>query len=268
MKEKRGNILVIIPILVILLTIAAGYLYFQKQETKPASQVVQKTAKNTPGETASNSAKFPPSPVPPVNPNKDPLSLYTTDYLKRQFPPNKFMGLENYPQEITSVKESDLVGLKCSPYYNKDWNGIWYRSGDGKKLADGSQETSAFFQKLQSFSEILIKKPIESNFQLCETEDGRQLVLHDNHLGLVKADITFVPVTTLSDPGDPYFVCPNPIQLTKSDLFYYECGSGDGGAAYGFLFRIDLNQKTSQLIRKCQTLDAQLTGSERETKCE
>ena len=52
----------------------------------------------------------------------------------------------------------------------------------------------------------------------------------------------------------PYFGCSNPLQLTTKGILWLSCGGGDGGMGKSSIYKVDINNKTTEIIFSCTSL--------------
>ena len=180
------------------------------------------------------------------------------NYPKRLFDvSSKWIAGVKYPSEVTDVQEQNLIGLKCSAYYQST-DGVAYEAlidGDPQKLTD--QTLIGLIKKTGSN----IGKSVSAAFY-CEPNEGAILYEYETqaggggtgnvaHINLVSADGSIEKVTEIPYDGAAYFACRKPLQLTSANIFYIECGGGDGGGGAASVYSIDLNDKKQSQVLYC-----------------
>jgi len=183
-----------------------------------------------------------------------------TAYSKRQFDINKnFFQTQHYPNEIVSIENKDLVGMKCSPEYVRQVGGEYTLGTDPEsKLKDIS-----LLGMVNNLNKTVSNNYIAA-FTVCDTEDRMRIVEYEiwgggggsknvAYFGLINKDNSIEEIERIDTDGSPYFTCDIPLQLTSLDLLYYECRGGDGGSGSASIYKIDLNKKTSIRILKCDS---------------
>ncbi len=188
-------------------------------------------------------------------------------YSKRQFDINKnFFQAQPYPNELISIGNRDLVGMKCSPEYVRQAGGEYTLGTDPEsELKDVS-----LLGIITNLNKTIVDNYIAA-FTACDTEDMMRIVEYEiwgggggsknvAYFGVVNASGTVEEVTSIKNDGTPYFTCDIPLQLTSLDLLYYECRGGDGGSGSASIYKIDLNKKLVTRVIKCDS-SANLNGN-------
>ncbi len=179
-----------------------------------------------------------------------------TGFSKRLFNPTDKL-IENYglPTILTNLKDSELIGINCSHYYEGDYNGgfVTYfgsSSSEGIKLTD--EELLSFVRNNPSISAI----------SQCKTDSGETIIHYEvfaggggmgnvAYFGKLSASGTIQNKITIPNDGAPYFGCRNPYALTKNNIFYWGCGGGDGGFGQVSIYAINFSKATVDKVTKC-----------------
>ena len=174
-------------------------------------------------------------------------------YSKRQFDINsKFYLTQRYPSELVDIEEDSLLGIRCSQQQYVRQMDKWYSDYDNKiELKDTN-----LLRLIESASTDLKGSKTDSFifFSSCATENGGTIVKYEKwaggggsrnvaYFGVVNASGNVERVTSIKSDGIPYFTCNKPLELTTSNVLYYECGGGDGGSGSASIYKIDLNKK-------------------------
>jgi hypothetical protein len=204
-----------------------------------------------------------------------PTTPETIDYKKIQYDPDELINNARLYQSrilniLRSVKNDDLASMKCSPQYqymdkatNAEFKSSFnYYDRDIQKTVNITDPNSI------SRLNILIQNISDSNtvnsirnLAFCETGDGRIIVEYEvvenaiatayfglkNGLAIQSGMHT---ITSISGKS-PFFSCPQPLQLTKSNQLYYKCGEGEADSGIDYYYKIDLIQKTKTLLEQC-----------------
>lgn len=181
-------------------------------------------------------------------------------YSKRQFDVNKnFFNTESYPNELIAIENKDLVGMKCSPEYVRQVGGEYtLGTNPESKLEDVS-----LLGIITNLNKTIVNNYI-AVFTMCDTENGMRIIEYETwsgggglgntaYFGIVKDARDIEEITSIKNDGIPYFTCNRPLELTTSNILYYGCGGGDGGSGSASIYKIDLNNKTSTRIIKCDS---------------
>lgn len=194
----------------------------------------------------------------PKNTQKGEAKIYS----KRQFDINsKFYLTQSYPSELIDVKEDNLLGMNCSQQYVRKTD-IWYSDYDNKiELKDAN-----LLRLIESASTELKGSKTDSFifFTFCAIENGETIVKYERwaggggsqnvvYFGVVNESGNVEEVTRMNTDGTVGFTCNMPLQLTSSNILYYGCGGGDGASGSASIYKIDLNNKISTRIIKCDS---------------
>ncbi|MBM3209315.1 hypothetical protein FJZ40_03425 [Candidatus Shapirobacteria bacterium] len=218
------TLLVIFLGVIILGTCLAGAYFLLSSKNNPAP-FSRETAQESPAKTPA---------IPTVTPR-------LVDYNKRLFnPTEKFIETQDYPQELLRLAEDELVGLSCSPNYSKanslgdNTYGYW----DEQTETIINLTDQRILDIVSSANRVVPGNNIAS-IQICDTEDRKTFAKYGVQLsgGGAGEDVYFAKVLSGRTLGGPlflsgnqqaaYFGCSKPLQLTKTDLLYYQCG-GEG----------------------------------------
>lgn len=200
----------------------------------------------------------------------------TKSFVKRQFDINKKIEISggnfiDYPKEILSIGENDLVAMKCLPYiwhgYNPDSYLYYDENVPAGKITTKDIKTLTDERLLRLINEA--KKTVPSktigDIRFCDTEDSRTVFQYGTHAGgggnqnvanfsIVNSDGAVKKITAIPNDGAPYFECRQPLQLTKSGLLYYECGGGDGLFGATSFYEINLTANTNNAVLRCTSV--------------
>jgi len=200
----------------------------------------------------------------------------TKSFVKRQFDINKKIEISggnfiDYPKEILSISENDLVAMRCSPYiwygYNPDSYLYYDENVPAGKITtkDTKILTDERLLKLINEAKKTVPSKTIGDIRFCDTEDSRTVFQYGTHaggggsqnvanFGIVNSDGTVRKITAIPNDGAPYFECRWPLQLTKSGLLYYECGGGDGFFGATSFYKINLIANTHSAVLKCTSV--------------
>lgn len=168
-----------------------------------------------------------------------------------------------YPTALISLKDEELIGVRCSPEYRLSGGEYSYYNEKNEiiKLVDNTlisflDKTNRSLPERLNFKKELVKQKIE-RIRKCETEDGKNIVFYwlpkyqDNgvnefsykgtaFIGYLSADQTLkFPVNI--DVDVIYAGCREPLALTKKGTLYYICEGGDGGYLKETIYTINLD---------------------------
>jgi len=200
----------------------------------------------------------------------------TKSFVKRQFDINKKIEISggnfiDYPKELLSIGENDLVAMECSPYiwysYNSDSYLYYEENIPAEKIITKDTKTLTDKKLLKLINEANKNVPSKTidDIRFCDTEDSRTVFQYGTHaggggnqnvanFGIVNSDGTVKKITAIPNDGAPYFECRWPLQLTKSGLLYYECGGGDGFFGATSFYKINLTANTHSAVLKCTSV--------------
>lgn len=183
-----------------------------------------------------------------------------TAYLKRQFDVNKnFFNTEPYPNELITIENKDLLGMKCLPEYVRQVGGEYTLGTDPEfELKDVS-----LLGIINNLNKTVVDNYIAA-FAVCDTENMMRIVEYEvwgggggsknvAYFGVVNTSDNIETVTSIKNDGSAYFTCNNPLQLTVSNVLYYGCGGGDGGSGSASIYKIDLNKQLVTRVIKCDS---------------
>lgn len=195
----------------------------------------------------------------------------TNNFTKRQLDVSqKFFFNFNYPNEIKSIPDDQLVDMKCTYGLYKEESGfiaIDYSSNpesvneEKGKLNKNDKFISPLFEKVKDFHGL------ETDYiNYCITENSQEIISYRNTSSncdpCYGSDSTGkVYFSTLSKTGiteiakmddGAYFSCGTPILMTKQQKIYYICSGGDT-AKHAFIERVDLVSKKAEEIYSCFT---------------
>lgn len=278
---KESTLYIVISVLIVLASIG-GYILGKSTVTVPSIPVAQACtmeAKICPDGTAVGrsgpSCEF--SPCPPETGEQSEgqtgMSADSGEYSKRLFDPTgTVIETAPFPQEMTEVTDSALVGLQCSGYYYKDGNGKFLMESESgsKELTDGQ------------LLDVASKHPTISAISSCKTDTGVSIVHYEIEAGAAGAgniayfytmeeDGTLKQVADIPNDGAPYFGCRFPYMATRGNMWYWGCGGGDGGFGQATIYAINIAKDSVRRILKCTSTadsDSADPGGPTAVKCE
>ena len=248
--HQKGFSLVILILVIFLLGAASAGGYYLGTRAKSSPEQPQAVSNTTPSSTTAHVADLP-------------ISLLG-EYKKRFYDPAKvFTGKAPYPLELTSVSESDLSSLRCSPSFQRDdlnSRYIYYKDNSSDPLVMNDP-------KLIELAEKSFEVDFGGEFYLaCQVDDGRYILVYNKPsgggglenkiaFGVLSKDNVYEKITEIANDNIPYFGCSSPYQLTKTNILWYRCGGGDGAYSANSIYKIDINAKTNNRLIKCETSD-------------
>jgi len=176
------------------------------------------------------------------------------EYRKRQFDINeKFYPPQNYPPQLINIPEDDLVAMKCTPQYLRQIDGTYAYSYPLIKLDD-----SSLLQLINEASKTVSNGAIYG-FTSCVTVDNKIILEYETwsggggsqnvvYFGVKKLDGSIEKVVTI--PAAIF--CVKPLQLTRDDVFYYQCGAYENA---GFIYKILISKHSYELLFTCEGVD-------------
>ncbi len=209
-----------------------------------------------------------PSPLPVVASPVTTTQPMADSFEKRLFNPSgNWFRDKPYPQQLTSIDESKLIGLKCSPQYlvGGDGGGGTYFSYDEKGAA-----TQLADQDLLNKVAALVKSGKSvSAFMSCKTSTGLNLFEYEEQrggggsgttafFGALNGE-TFTEWASVPNPGIAYFTCTKSLQFTNGLQWYVACGGGDGNAGGENIYKIDGSLKKVSQVFSCSAVADELT---------
>lgn len=259
------NIFLIAFVLIGFILFGVGGYYLGTRNTQQTQPIQPKDQNQT--YPSSTTTVFQPSPT------QTPITK--AGYLKRQFDPTKkFFSTRDYPTEIINITDTQLVGMKCtagltcvSPYTectyypeNADTSKPPSKTTD-PQLLNIIKEANKTIDK-----ETVMGTPTRDIEEVtsCEIDDGRQILRYKtggggggagsvDYIGVVSPSRTINKIASIQE-NTAYFGCYQPLQLTKSNILYYQCGGGDGMGGSGSIYKIDLQNKTALPLLQCTSL--------------
>ena len=217
---------------------------------------------------------------PAVSPTQSVTAIPTQqstaeNFIKRQFDINKQIKISennfiDYPKEIVNINENNLIGMKCSPYiwYGYDSDSYLYYDESVSVQKDTKTLTDKRLLKLITEAQKTVPGKTIGDVRFCDIEDNRTVLQYGIHgggggsentanFGVVNADGTVKKITAISNDGAPYFECRQPLQLTKTNLLYYECGGGDGLLGATSFYKINLSNNSHSAVLKCTSVGSE-----------
>jgi len=252
MLNQKGFIPLILIVVILSILAITGGVYYYESDKKQSAQV--KTQ-------------------PPGKSNLElPKSKTDVDFISKQFDKDqKFFESEPYPLEITSIKESELLGMKCSPNLTctSPYDSCTYspEGADTSKKPQISTDSKILKLIKEAVKTIDPTTPGSISRQIdevtsCETTEGYQLLRYKTggggggtgskeNFGIANKDGTFTRISSINERL-AYFGCTSPLLLTKDKILYYQCEGGTQGLGGGrSIYKINLNANSSSLLKKC-----------------
>jgi len=253
----RINRFALIALIFVCLLIAGLYgYYFIKSKT--ITQTIQPTP--SPISTIPTTTNSP-SPTL-VLPTSEPLS--TKPFVKRQFNmTEKFFSTQSFPSTLLSKNDNELTSSRCTERY-ENWSPSqnqlqfsYYNETSKKNI----QLTDTRLLTFITAANKNVSSGIISSIQFCETENGKYIVIYsqthggggagsDTYFAYANPDNTLQKITTIPSEQGAYFACFQPLQLTKTNVFYYQCSGGEGNMAS--IYEVDLTNNSHKLFYQCE----------------
>lgn len=250
--NQEGLFSIILGVLVLLLVLVGGvyYLGTVRNQSKTLNMVAS------------------PSPTIVINTPKE--------YKTRYFDVNEnFWEKDKYPAEITEIAESSLKTMSCSPQY--------YSNQDTYSYYDEKTQENVLLtdESLKYIIQIINDKHGKdrlSEIFTCSVKEGKPIVVYSlgpcgggcsgvPYIGVVNdSEISEVVKISETDESPAYFGCRQPLALTKTNMFYFICGGGDGPSASASIYKLSLNNFVLSRVKHCTAgIDATLKSY---SKCE
>jgi len=261
-KSRLPVLIVLLGTLLILaggvfLVLKSGFVNAHLSQIPGLERLFPQQSSSSVAEPPSVPPAVPESPAPQVK--QAPLSTFP----RKLFDASVSFALgKGYPDTILSLKDSDLVGIKCSRTYNLVGGRYVYTVGaDTVELKDPA--ILAFISGNPASGKII------GSISSCTTEAGKTLAIYTTegaategvsvtYFGyLIPNSSTPVSFASVESSGTSPFVCTKPLALTSSDVLYYECGGPEKEAIY----KIDLGNATSSAIYSCQSTSSGVEGT-------
>lgn len=241
MNQKGLAPILIVLSIILVIGIAGGAYYFGTKKIvnpiQPSASVPTVTSQ-TPQSTVNN-------------------QLSTKNYLKRQIDPTKkFFESKDFPAEVTSANEANLIGMSCSKEYFS-----WDESDPTYYNEQTQQSEKITNQALLNYLKIIRdnnETKIVNSILACDTEDERTIV--DYRIGPCGGGCAGIPnfsfverdsslkliAEILPNNEGAYYGC-YPLQLTKDSTLYLSCiGEGSGS-----IKKLDLNTGKYSILISC-----------------
>lgn len=243
--KQNNNLLLMIGGALLLILVGCGAYYAGLQQSKTTKHTSQTIVAQTP----THQPTAIPSPSSSNGVNDFKLRYFSTS--------DTFFDKEAYPSELVNTPESSLTPLSCTSSYAAVENGYITYDTDTKKqvpLTDASLLSQIQMLKSQypgkTVNEILA----------CTPQLGKKIILYS--LGPCGGGCSGMPYVGVADDSGiheaakiqdtiAYFSCDKPLQLTKNNDFYFECGGGDGPAASATIYKLSLNTLAIIKVKKC-----------------
>lgn len=180
-------------------------------------------------------------------------------YPKRQFDINKkFFQTEAYPSEITNISADNLVGMKCGDSYTRQIDGSFTSYAGSKQAKNANSE----ILNLVEMAKKTIGEEQVHAIMSCHTSNNKIILTYHTlgggggsknvaHFALVSSNEIISKIVSIPNYGIAYFGCNKPLQLTTSNLLYYECGGGDSNTGSNAIYKIDLNNYSYFSVLQC-----------------
>lgn len=274
MLNQKGFSPFLIIFVVFLIIISLGSIYYVKSFINPPLVKEQSVPQRTTTIVSSS------SPIPAVDPYiaPDQQKIFTnpsevlkeTAFIKKSTRLNaKFFGKEDFPTEIKTLTDAQLINFKCTNFFYDDGKGAIYYT-NGKTTDDPDYKYYKFsdepFINLIKNEQIVVGRAISSVAQ-CLTENNKQYLLFSTQpTGQAGSGTIFYTVslgnnysvltrTKINDPnilGSTYPGCSVPLAFTSENM-YLECGGGDGGSGYQSIFKLNLSTQKISVLKYCSS---------------
>jgi len=266
-KNKTKSVFLVVFVLLGFILFGGGGYYLgtkNAQQTQPTQPNDQNQNYPSPTTTV-----FQPSST------QTPIINIKTGYPKRQFDPTKkFFSSRDYPNEVTSIVDTELVGMRCtarltcvSPYTEC----TYYPEGADTSKPPSRNTDPQLLNLIKEANKTIDKETVMGipardieEVTLCDTEDGRQILRYKtggggggagsvDYIGLGNSGNVINKIVAIQE-NIAYFGCYQPLQLAKSNILYYQCGGGDGPAGSSTIYKINLTNKTSSSLLQCTSV--------------
>jgi len=185
---------------------------------------------------------------------------------------------QDYPHELFSLTENDLVKIRCTPIYAKQSDGVYkhYLSGANEFRELTDPQILSFLDKINNSEPERILQNTKQEvwvgyIRKCEMEDGAVIVSYEifagggglensSHHILVKSTGEEIQIDIPTD-GSPYFNCNTTLAMTHQSVAYLHCGGGDGGYGKSSIYSLDFNAVDYRVVYTCTSLADFLDGS-------
>lgn len=247
MTNQKGNIPIIVGVLIFLIIIGGGVYYLGTQKFFNITQNLPLTT---------------PSP-PPCYAEDDSESAYT--YPKRQFDiKSKFIGDQDYPSQITSFCDNQLTKMSCLDHpYILQPDGT-YRFTEIKKEGEVITSTTLTVTQEDVLDNIhRISRKLgginPDKIYYCAI-DGRDLLAiyeiwengkesnNETKIALLATQGGVEEITSILNYGVSHFTCDKPLLLTGADHLYIECSGANEVPISKAIYKISLNESYGSKI--------------------
>lgn len=179
---------------------------------------------------------------------------------------DKFFENTPYPNELTSLKESDLLGFTCSnKYYKQADNSYVFFDNTSQQHTEEVLDDQRILKFLSSKEKGITNGSV-SSVMTCKTESDNTIISYEitSLGGGVGASVNYgyfneknTTVAEIPMEKGPYFSCSDILAITKFNTLYVICGAGDGGFGSKSLYRVGLMKAyASDLLLKCTSIMA------------
>lgn len=262
LNNQRGSFQIILGVLILLLIVGGGAYFLGTNKY----QILYKLQ----GLSPERQTLPLPTPIPCHN-----------DPSKRQFDINtKFMGNQNYPAELTSICDYELLGMSCLDPYTRQTDGNYVFN---TTEIIGSNEISTSLKVTQedvldNINRIIRKLNGKSpdKIRFCAIDRGdliaeyetQQKGSSDNtlYLAILYAQGGVEEIASIPSGGIPNFTCNKLLQLTNSDL-YVECYGGNNSPSSKAIYKISMDPQNKMIVRLLQCASILDESGQSEVKC-
>lgn len=171
----------------------------------------------------------------------------------------KFYFDQEYPTELTQISENSLIPMSCTPKYSRYGETFSHYDKNTEENIITSDES--LLHIIQLINDKYGKDRLSEIFS-CTPKDGDPIIIYSlepcgggcigiPYLGVVEGS-EINEMTKIDEVDKPaYFGCRQPLQLTKDNVFYFECGGGDGPSGSGSIFKYSLVDQKLSRIKRC-----------------
>lgn len=186
----------------------------------------------------------------------------TPEYTKNKFnSKEKFFGIKPLPNELINADNNLILGLDCTPQYTFNYNSRSYVYHNSILGLDDILFDSELVNFANQVS-LSVKEGQITYIKRCITEDNKKIIIYSDtdpggaagqntYFALVNKDNTLGKSIKIPSESIPYFNCYRPLQFVKPNLFYYECGGGDGPSSGQSIYKINFNTNSYTTLIRC-----------------
>lgn len=268
LPNKRGHIVIILGLIIIVLSLVVGIVYLLTKESTPKKQ-------NQNFETQ-----------PTINTQVTPISSSNQQFPKKQFnTESKINDIEFkneiYPPTLQNINENELVGMACTQHYSDNVHGPadpeFFLTG---KYNNEPQDSITDQQKRELMQTISLGSSHLSGAQFCKTEDNRIIWNYEtgygtssfvSYLNVQTSDGNNSLVTKIPTDGSFWFSCNKPLMLTKSGILYYQCWGGNNKVVNPSfsesIYTVSFSNKTNKAVYNCTSVPKSDKSQDRTISC-